>query len=145
MRKVGLLVGIVAASAFAAGLWAQGARTFAFEPVPRWAEDPETEEVCKAIASECGGKFPGGEIDVSWGYAELYDPDGFLVGLKSLASTGCRPLDEHLLLSHRHFRSAFARDGQPELDDIRVELKPGTPKEAVRLVKTGETQVSMGC
>lgn len=129
----------------AAGFAAQNSRPFAFDPVPRWAEDPETEEVCKAVAAECAGKFPDGEIEANWGYAELYDADGYLVGLKTIASTGCKPLDEHLLLSHRHFRGAFSKDGQPELEDIAVELKPGTPKEAVRLVKKGETQVGIGC
>jgi hypothetical protein len=65
--------------------------------------------------------------------------------MKSLNSTGCKPLDEHLLLSHRHFRTMFSGEGKPDLDDVRVELAPGTPKGAVRLVKTGSTQVSMGC
>ena len=128
-----------------AGVAAQGSRTFFYDPQPRWTEDPETEEVCQAIAAECRGKFPGDEIDTSWGYAEYYDADGYMVGLKTTASTGCKPLDEHMLLSHRHFRSVFAKEDQPDLEGIRVELKPGTPRDAVRLVKSGETQVGMGC
>ena len=146
MRLSRLLIGFAGlAGLAAAGIAAQGARPFAYDPVPRWAEDPETEELCKAIAAECAGKFPNGEIDVSWGYAEQYDADGYLVGLKSVASTGCKPLDEHLLLSHRHFRGAFSKGGEPELEGIAVELKPGTPKDSVRLVKRGETQVGIGC
>ena len=145
MRKTGIWVGTAMLALLAAGGAAQGTRPFAFDPVPRWAEDPETEEICKAIAAECSAKFPDGDIDANWGYAELYDADGYLVGLKSVASTGCKPLDEHMLLSHRRFRSAFSREGQPELEGIKVELKPGTPKDSVQLVKTGETQVGIGC
>jgi hypothetical protein len=118
---------------------------FDYSPQPRWAEDPETEVVCAAIHAECAGILKDGEINVEWRYAELYDADGMLVGLRSLGSTGCRPLDEHLLLSQRHFRTVFTEAGKPDLDDIKVELKPGTPRDSVRLVKTGSTQVSMGC
>jgi hypothetical protein len=135
---------IAAVVALAGGAAAQPSR-FDFSPEPRWAEDPETEVVCAAIRAECKGILKKGEIDAEWGYQELYDADGMLVGMKSLASTGCKPLDEHLLLSHRHFRTMFSGEGKPDLDDIRVELAPGTPKAAVRLVKTGSTQVSMGC
>ena len=70
-----------------------------------------------------------------------YNADGMLVGLRSLQSTGCKPLDEHLLISHRHFATAFSEPGKPDLDDVTVELAPGTPKDAVRLVKRGSTQV----
>jgi hypothetical protein len=118
---------------------------FDYSPVPRWADDPETEVVCAAMRAECAGILKRGEVDAEWRYAELYDADGRLVGVHSLASTGCKPLDEHLLLSHRHFRTMFSEEGKPDLDDIRVELKPGTPKDSVRLVKEGSTQVSMGC
>lgn len=146
MRLSRPMIGIAGfAGLAAAGIAAQGSRPFAYDPVPRWTEDPETEEVCKAIAAECSAKFPNGEIDANWGYAEFYDADGYLVGLRTTVSTGCKPLDEHMLLSHRHFRGAFSKDGQPELEGIAVELKPGTPKEAVRLVKKGETQVGIGC
>ena len=118
---------------------------FSYDPAPRWADDPETEVVCAAMRAECSGILKNGEVDAEWRYAELYDANGMLVGLKSLGSTGCKPLDEHLLLSHRHFRSMFSEPGKPDLEDIRVELKPGTPKDSVRLVKEGSTQVSMGC
>jgi hypothetical protein len=119
--------------------------SFDYSPQPRWVEDPETEVVCAAIQAECPGFLKDGEIDTEWRYAELYDADGMLVGLRSLASTGCKPLDEHLLLGQRRFRTVFTQSGKPDLDDIKAELKPGTPKDAVRLVKTGSTQVSMGC
>jgi len=118
---------------------------FDYSPQPRWAEDPETEVVCEAIRKECPGVLKDGEIDTDWNYAELYDADGMLVGLRSLGSTGCKPLDEHLLLGQRHFKTVFTKPGQPDLDDIKVELKPGTPKDAVRLVKTGSTRVAIGC
>ena len=124
---------------------AQTARPFTFDPQPRWAEEPDTETVCKAIVAECAGALKDGSVEASWGYAELYDADGYLVGLRSVKSTGCRPLDEHMLLGHRKFRTTFSKDGAPELDDFRVELAPGTRKDAVRIVKQGETQVSMGC
>jgi hypothetical protein len=86
-----------------------------------------------------------GQIDSEWGYAELYNADGYLVGLRSLKSTGCKPLDEHMLLSHRHFVTVFSENGSPDLDDITVEVAPGTNPDSVRLVKRGETQVSIGC
>lgn len=118
---------------------------FAFDPKPRWADDPETEVVCAAIRAECAGQLKDGGIDAEWSYAELYDADGMLVGLRSLQSSGCKPLDEHLLLSHRHFATTFTEPGKPDLHGISVELAPGTPKNAVRLVKRGSTQVSIGC
>jgi len=130
--------------ALAAGASAQSP-TFEFSPKPRWAEDPETEVVCAAIAAECPGKLKDGQIDSEWSYADLYDADGKLAGVRSLQSTGCRPLDEHLVLSHREFRTAFSKPGQPDLDDISVEVAAGMPRSAVRLIKRGTTQVSIGC
>ena len=97
------------------------------------------------MMSECAGLLKDGQIDSEWSYAEIYDADGYLVGLRSLKSTGCKPLDEHMLLSHRHFVTVFSEEGSPDLDDIRVEVAPGTDRNAVRLVKTGSTQVSIGC
>jgi hypothetical protein len=49
------------------------------------------------------------------------------------------------VLGQRHFRTLFTKPGQSDLDDIKVELKPGTAKDAVRMVKTGSTRVSIGC
>ena len=136
---------LIAASLALAGSAAAQTSSFDYDPKPRWAEDPETEVVCEAIRKECPGTLKDGEIDTDWSYAELYDADGMLVGLRSLASTGCKPLDEHLLLGQRHFKTVFTKPGQPDLDDIKVELKPGTSKDAVRLVKTGSTRVAIGC
>jgi len=136
--------GALLAAALLAGA-AAPPRVFDYAPQPRWTEDPETEVVCAAVRAECQTMLKNDGIEAEWGYAELYDADGMLVGMRSLQSTGCKPLDEHLLLSHRHFRTMFSGEGKPDLDDIRLELKPGTPKDAVRLVKTGTTQVSMGC
>ena len=132
--------GLVAASAVA-----QRPAGFAFDPQPRWAEEQKTQAVCAAVEKECAGQLKDGSIDANWGYAELYDAGGYLVGLRSTRSTGCRPLDEHMLLGHRHFRTVFSKDGAPDLDDIQMEVAPGTNRDAVRLVKSGETSVSFGC
>ena len=140
-----LAAAIVVAGLAAAAAYAQRPAGFAFDPVPRWAEEQETETVCAAVEQECAGQLKDGSIDASWGYAELYDAGGYLVGLRSTRSTGCKPLDEHMLLGHRRFRTVFSKDGAPDLDDIRVEVAPGTNRDAVRLVKTGETSVSFGC
>lgn len=119
--------------------------SFSFDPQPRWSEDPETEIICEAVRKECASILKNGAIDAEWTYDELYDADGMLVGIRSVQSTGCKPLDEHLLLAERHFVKAFSSEGQPDLDKVRAELAPGTSKDAVRLVKRGTTSVSMGC
>ena len=144
MRAMTTLATMAAAGLATIGL-AQGSPEFAFDPQPRWAEEPETEAVCEAVAKECPGFAKDGEIDADWGYAELYDARGRLVGLRSVKSTGCRPLDEHLLLGQRRFRAAFSKPDQSDLDGITVELAPGTSPEAVRLIKRGETSVGIGC
>src|SRR4249919_1040260 len=114
MRTVLLCLGVLAIAAVAA---AQRPTTFAFDPVPRWTEDPESEAVCEAMAKECAGQLKDGGMEAGWGYAEIYNADGYLVGLRSLKSTGCKPLDEHLLLGHRHFATVFSKDGAPDLDN----------------------------
>jgi hypothetical protein len=140
--RLGLLV---AAGFTLAAMAAARPEGFSFDPQPRWAGEPDTDKVCEAMASECPGQLKDGEIEADWAYAELYDADGYLVGIRSLKSTGCRPLDEHMLLSHRQFRTAFSKDGQPDLDDMRIEVGAGSNRDSVRLVKTGETSVSIGC
>lgn len=142
MKAVGLTVIAVTALLLCAADRPAG---FSYDPQPRWQEDPETEELCKAMAAECSGQMKDGQIDSDWSYAELYNADGYLVGLRSIQSTGCKPLDEHLLLSHRHFVSVFASDGKPDLDEYTVEAAPGPERDSIRLVKHGETQVSIGC
>ncbi len=139
------LAAAIAASIALAGMSADRPATFSFDPQPRWQDDPETEEVCRAIQSDCAGQLKDGQIDSEWGYAEIYNADGYLVGLRSLKSTGCKPLDEHLLLEHRHFVTMFTDGGGPDLDAITVELAPGTNPDSIRLVKRGLTQVSIGC
>jgi hypothetical protein len=142
----GIRIAALAAAGLAlAGMTADRPATFSFDPQPRWQEDPETEDLCKAMESECSGQLKDGQIEADWGYAESYNADGYLVGVRSLKSTGCKPLDEHLLLSHRHFVTVFSQDGSPDLDDITVEVAAGTNPDSVRLVKRGETQVSIGC
>jgi hypothetical protein len=124
---------------------AQRPAGFSFEPQPRWTEEPETEALCEAMARECAGQLTDGSIDANWAYAEIFNADGFLVGLKSLQSTGCKPLDEHMLLGHRHFATVFSKDGAPDLDNLTVETAAGVDRNEVRLVKKGETSVSIGC
>jgi len=145
MAKIWATIAVGAGGVIGAAALAQNGVPFFYDPQPRWAERPETEEVCAAIVKECPGLLKGGEVETDWGYAELYDADGYRVGVRSVKSTGCKPLDEHLLLGQRHFRSAFSKAGTPDLDDIKAELAPGTNKDSVRIVKRGETQVGMGC
>ena len=135
----------VALATVAAAAAAAQAPSFFYDPKPRWAEDPETDVVCEAVRAECKGVLKDGVIEVDWNYAALYDADGMLVGLKSLTSTGCKPLDEHLVLDHRHFLTVFTKPGGRDLDGITAELAPGTPKDAVRLVKRDSMSVSFGC
>ena len=78
---------IAAVLALAGGSAAQDS-SFDYSPVPRWAEEPDTEVMCKAIRAECPGFIKKDEISADWTYAELYDADGKLVGLHSLESTG---------------------------------------------------------
>ena len=144
MNKV-RIVALVVASAALAAMTADRPATFSYDPQPRWPEEPETEELCKAMRSECPAQLKDGQIDAEWGYAELYNADGYLVGLRSLKSTGCKPLDEDMLVSHRHFVTVFSEEGSPDLDGIKVEVAAGTNPDSVRLVKSSATQVSIGC
>lgn len=136
---------VLCALALLAGGAAARPSTFSYDPSPRWDQDPDTEVVCEAVRAECAGVLKDGSIDAGWTYAAIYDADGMLVGLRSLKSTGCRPLDEHLLLDHRHFLTVFTKAGEADLDDVALELAPGTPKDAVRMVKRDTLSVSFGC
>ncbi len=136
---------IIAALAMLAGGATAQPPSFSYDPTPRWAEDPETDVVCEAVRAECKGVLKDGSIEADWTYAAVYDADGMLVGLRSLKSTGCKPLDEHLLLDHRHFLTVFTKPGQPNLDEVALELAPGTPKDAVRMIKRDTLSVSFGC
>ena len=139
MRTILIVIaGIVLAAA-------QRPTGFSYDPQPRWSSEPETEAVCEAMAKECPGFLKEGPVDTNWGYSEIYNADGYLVGLKSTKSTGCKPLDEHMLLGHRHFATVFTKDEAPDLENLAVETAPGVSREGVRLVKQGETSVSFGC
>jgi hypothetical protein len=124
---------------------AAAAPVFLFAPVPRWSEPPETEEVCAAIEKECPTLWAAETIETEFGYEELYDPEGILVGVQMTRSTGCKPLDESLLLGQRRFRLAFHAEGKPDIDDIHAELGAGVSPDQVRIVKASQTSVSMGC
>jgi hypothetical protein len=118
---------------------------FTYEPQPRWQVEPVTEEVCRAIAAGCPGRVKDGAVQASWNYAEIYNADGYMIGLRSLKSTGCRPLDEHMMLTHRAFRQAFSKSDEPDLKGISVETDFPASRDSVRIVKTDDTQISIGC
>jgi len=145
MRKTAI---IATALILATGALAADAPPFEFSPVPRWHvapdAEPETSDVCAAIKAECHFKDVS-DIQSEFGYDLLYDGDGMLVGVRATHSTGCKPLDESEVLGERAFVMKFHTDGKPDLDDIHVELAPGTPKSAVRLVKSKTTQLNLGC
>ncbi|MDE2403776.1 MAG: hypothetical protein KGM17_03540 [Sphingomonadales bacterium] len=147
MRKR-MMIGAVALLAGGA-LAADVAPPFEFSPVPRWQvapdAEPETGDVCAAIRAECKDIKDVTDIQRDYGYDLLYDADGMLVGVRTTHSTGCKPLDESMVLGERAFVMKFHTDGKPDLDDIRAELAPGTPRGAVRIVKSKSTQLSMGC
>ncbi|WP_426164486.1 hypothetical protein [Sandarakinorhabdus sp. DWP1-3-1] len=125
--------------------WPTWAAPFEFSPVPRWAEEPETEVKCAAVKAECPALANKDTIEVEVGYDELYDGDGMLVGLRLTRSTECKPLDEALLLSQRRFKLLFHKDGVPDLDNIHVEVRSGVKPEDVRVVKSSGTSLSLGC
>jgi hypothetical protein len=124
---------------------AAGAPPFFFDPVPRWSEEPQTEDVCRAIETECADLLKDGQIDAEFVYDDLYDADGKLTGVRMVKSTGCKPYDESLLLGERHFRTLFSEEGKPDLDDVHLELATGVPRDGVRIVKRGSTSASIGC
>lgn len=118
---------------------------FEFTPVPRWAEDPETEVICVAVRAECPALAARESIEVEVGYDEIYDAKGELSGMRLTKSTGCAPIDEHLLLSQRRFRTMFHKPGQSDLDGIFLEVRKGVDPAMVRIVKASGTNFSLGC
>jgi hypothetical protein len=137
---------IIAAALALAGAGTAQTSAFLYDPKPRWAEDPETDVVCEAVRAECPGVLKDGSSgEADWVYDALYDADGMLVGLRTVKSTGCKPLDEHEVLDHRHFLTVFTKEGQPDLDDIHAEVAPGTSRDAVRIVKRDSMSISFGC
>ena len=134
----------------AALLAADRGKAFDFDPVPRWpvspdGEDHELSEACVAIVKECPSLAPFEDIEADIGFDEYYDKDGMLVGLRVTQSTGCKPLDEHLLLGERHFRLAFRKEGKPDLDAMRMSLAPGVNPDDVRMVRATKTTANVGC
>lgn len=145
MQPYSLAAAVVIAIGGAAALAAQQG-AFEFQPQPRWAEEQETEIVCEAMRNECAATMKDGGMDVDWSYELVFDADLKLVGVRNVQSTGCKPLDEHLLLGQRKWVGTFAnKDGRDLDEDITVALAPGTPKQSVRILKQGTTSVSFGC
>lgn len=148
MRHITLaLMALVASTA---ALAADKQTPFAFSPQPRWQmgpdQEPETEQVCAAVRKECPGIKDVTDINVEFGYDQIFDADGQLVGLRMTKSTGCKPLDESMLLSRRKFKMAFHQDGQSDLDgNIHAEVSAGVARDGVRIVKSDSTSLSMGC
>jgi hypothetical protein len=137
----GLALAVASVTAVAAQ---QG--TFEFQPMPRWAEEQETETVCEAVRVECAGILKDGGIDADWGYAEVYNAELRLVGVRSVKSTGCKPLDEHLLLGQRSWVGKFADGPGQDFDgEVALEFPPGVDRKGFRLIKQGSTSVSFGC
>lgn len=118
---------------------------FFFSPVPRWQAEPETEDVCAAIRAECPSMKTSSDINADFGFDELYDASGSLVGLRMTRSTGCAPLDESTLLGQRAFKLAFHKPGVPDLDNTRMELAKGVNPDDARIVKSSGTNLGLGC
>lgn len=121
------------------------AAEFAFTPVPRWAEEPETEVLCAAVRAECSQFAGKTEIETEVSYDEIYDVNGMLSGIRMTRASGCAPIDEHLLLSQRRFKMAFHKPDRSDLDGIYLETLPGVDPAKVRIVKPSGTNFSLGC
>ena len=111
---------------------------FFYSPVPRWEYDPNrdldfAEKVCPEIRRECPG-LDASDINVNVAYDELYYANGRLAGVRMTKGSGCRPLDEAIVLGDREFRARFERDGMIG-DDVKLELGEGVDKAKVRIVK----------
>ena len=143
MRK---LIGGTLALGLSAGLAAQSAGLFEFSPVPRWQTEPESEPLCEAIRAECPSMAAKGSIDATMAFDEVHDVNGKLAGLRLVTSTGCKPLDEAMLVGRKEFRQRFEADGAPTYDDFKVELKAGINPADVRIVRRVDNfQIGMGC
>ena len=112
---------------------------FFYAPVPRWAYDPKqdldfTQKVCPAIRRECPG-LKADDIQLTLAYDELYYANGRLAGIRMTKGSGCRPLDEAVVLGQREFRGKFSDEGEPDLDDVILETGEGVDRAKVRIVK----------
>ena len=122
---------------------------FFYSPVPRWAYDPKQdldfgEKVCPEIRRECPG-LDASDINVEVAYDELYYANGRLAGVRMTKGSGCRPLDEAIVLGNREFRGKFERDGMVT-DDVKLELGDGVDKAKVRIVKeVASSTFAAGC
>ncbi|MET0252359.1 MAG: hypothetical protein ABW203_09300 [Novosphingobium sp.] len=127
----------------------QGASGFFNAPAVRWPFDPKQDfefhdQACPAIKRECP-RLDAGDISLSVTYDELYDARGQLAGLRMIKGSGCRPLDEAILLGQREFRSHFHEDGKSDLDGLTMELGDGVEAGKVRIVKQVDLQFGNGC
>jgi hypothetical protein len=144
-----MLAGVSAVAGAAARDW-QGAQGFFYAPVPRWAFDAErdldfSEKVCPAIRKECP-QLKADNFEMSFAYDELYDATGKLAGVRMIKGSGCRPLDESIVLGQREFRAKFHKEGESDLDDIVIEMADGADQGLVRIVKrTDNLQFSGSC
>ena len=132
-------LGFLAGSALAGGAayeW-EGAGFF-YSPAPRWAFDPKqdldfAEKVCPEIRRECPD-LDASDINVNVAYDELYYANGRLAGVRMTKGSGCRPLDEAIVLGDREFKAKFETEGV-SLDDVKLELGEGVDKSKIRIVK----------
>jgi hypothetical protein len=116
---------------------------FFFSPVPRWRA-PNTEAVCAAVQRECPAMLRRGSINGELGYDALYDSRGMLRGLRVTRSTGCAPLDEHLLLGQRR-EGTFFRSAGPDLPGFTMEGPRDASLEGMRIVKAEQTGIGLDC
>ena len=146
MRKTLGLAALMVALGGGDSLPAQQQQAFDFHPQPRWAEEQETDAICAAISAECGAALVDSQIVADWEYREIYDSNLRLIGVHSTRSTGCKPLDEHLLLEQRAWVRKFAPGPDRDLDsDFTLEFRDGAARTGFRLVRHSSTQVTMTC
>ena len=142
IRTIAVGAALISATALAA----QAGGDFFFDPVPRWQEEPDTHDVCEAIRRDCPAMGRLTDIRTTMEYDEIYDVGGRLIGLRMTRSSGCPALDESTLLGQRRFRASFSREGQSDLgEDLRVELSTGVDPAGVRIVRTTEMNIGLGC
>ena len=112
---------------------------FFYSPVPRWAYDPRqdhdfTEQVCPAIRRECPG-FQADDIQLTMAYDELFYANGRLAGIRLTKGSGCRPLDESVVLGQREFKGKFSEEGKSDIDGVMLETGEGVDRAKVRIVR----------
>lgn len=144
-----LALGIGSALGAASFDW-EGAPGFFYSPSARWAFNPEQDldfhaNACPAIRRECP-TLDSSDIKINAQFDELYDAHGRLSGLRMIKGSGCRPLDEAILLGQREFRTKFQKPGKSDLDDVELELAQGIDPAKVRILRRVTSfQFSSGC